>query len=84
MVSFRKIRFMKCLDDCGVNMATFVKYQGYQMPEEFTEPCMNCFASVAYKRNEPRQSKNVIGHSSIVCPYCGKEMFVNYCNSILC
>lgn len=47
-------------------MATFVKYQGYQVLEEFTEPCMNCFASVTYKRNEPRQSKNVIGRFSIV------------------
>lgn len=66
-----------------LKMATFVKHQGYQMPEEFREPCMNCFASVTYKRNETRQSKNVIGHSSIVCPCCGKEMFVNYCNSTL-
>lgn len=65
-------------------MATFVKHPGYQTPKEFTEPCMNCFASVTYKRNEPKQSINVTGRDSIICPCCGKEMFVNYCNSILC
>lgn len=64
--------------------ATFVKHQGYQMPEEFTEPCMNCFASVTYKRNEPRQSENVIGAASIICPCCGKEMLINYQNIALC
>lgn len=65
-------------------VATFVKYQGYTIPEEFTEPCMNCFASVTYKRNEPRQSMNMAGRYSIVCPCCGKEMIVNYCNATLC
>lgn len=51
-------------------MATFVKHKGYQMPEEFTEPCMNCLASVTYKRNEPRPSMNVTGRDSIICPCC--------------
>lgn len=65
-------------------MATFVKHQVYQIPEEFTEPCMNCFASVTYKRNEPEKSMNATGRNSIICPCFGKEMFVNYCNSALC
>lgn len=65
-------------------MATFVKYQGYTIPEEFTEPCMNCFASVTYKRSEPRQSVGVTGRDAIICPRCGKEMIVNYHNITLC
>ena len=65
-------------------MATFVKYQGYQIPEEFTEPCMNCFASVTYKRNEPRPSTSVTGRYSIICPCCGKEMIVSGKNITLC
>lgn len=54
------------------------------MEQEFTEPCMNCFASVTYKRKETKPSVEHIGKCSIICPNCGKEMIVNYSSSKLC
>lgn len=65
-------------------MATFIKHQGYSQPKEFTEPCMNCFASITYKGDEPTPSTTVTGRDSIICPCCGKEMNVSYCNIMLC
>lgn len=54
------------------------------MEQEFTEPCMNCFSSVTYKRKETRPSPSVTGRNYLICPNCGKEMLVNYCNIKLC
>lgn len=65
-------------------MATFKKYQRQELLQEFTEPCMNCFASVTYNKNEVQMSNSVAGRKSIICPNCGEEMFVNFCNILLC
>ena len=65
-------------------MATFKLFGEDLMEQEFTEPCMHCFASVTYKRKETGPSPSVTGRYSLKCPNCGKEMFVNYCNAKLC
>lgn len=65
-------------------MATFKLFGEDLMEQEFTEPCMHCFASVTYKRKETSPSPSVTGRCSLKCPNCGKEMFVNYCNAKLC
>lgn len=65
-------------------MATYTPFQPYQPPRQFTEPCMNCFASVTYDVDEPTDSKSTVGMKSIICPFCGEEMYVNFRNTSLC
>ena len=65
-------------------MATFVPYQSSLDNEEFTEPCMSCFASVTYNRKEVQDDPRVTGGKCIVCPSCGRLMRVNFVNTRLC
>lgn len=65
-------------------MATFVPYQRNLNIQEFTEPCMNCFASVTYKSNEVQNDPRITGGKCIVCPNCGRLMSVHFVNSSLC
>lgn len=65
-------------------MATFIRYQGNRTQNQFTEPCMNCFASVTYNVEEPIPSSKASGRKSIICPNCGEEMVVNFCDIALC
>lgn len=65
-------------------MATYVKGSyGWVKPKTWTEPCMNCDASVTYQEREtitdPLQHK-----SYIICPCCGKMMNVHFYNIRLC
>lgn len=65
-------------------MAIFTPYYGNIIPAQYTEPCMNCFASVTYHSSEAESDKERgFGHY-IVCPNCGKKMQVNFCNTQLC
>ena len=47
---------------------------------EYTEPCMNCFASVTYMPEEVFDNPKVTGGKAIICPRCRKIMSVNFCN----
>lgn len=68
-------------------MATFIPYRNnldsYDN-QEFTEPCMSCFASVTYQRKEAQNDPRVTGGKCIACPSCGKMMRVNFVNTRLC
>lgn len=65
-------------------MATAMPFaQNTPEKEIFKEPCMRCFASVTYARNEPvydAQKNRYI----LKCPCCGHDMHVNFCSEILC
>lgn len=64
-------------------MATFEPYRpfkGFNVPQKYTEPCMQCFASVTYTKDETKFSPTATGKYSIICPNCGKEMIVNFQN----
>lgn len=65
-------------------MATFTPYQSDLDNEEFTEPCMSCFASVTYKYKEAQDDPRVTGGKCIVCPSCGRLMRINFVNTRLC
>lgn len=66
-------------------MATYVPYNCVIITnEQFTEPCMNCFASVTYQRSEAVDHPQVTGGKCIICPSCGKVMSVHFHNVRLC
>lgn len=65
-------------------MATFRPYTGDSDNNQFIEPCMSCFSSVAYTREEGQDDPRVTGGKCIICPNCGKVMSVHFCNSCLC
>lgn len=65
-------------------MATFTLHRPSIDNQSFTEPCMNCFASVTYNKDEVRDDPQVIGGKCITCPSCGKLMTVNFANIQLC
>lgn len=50
----------------------------------FTEPCMNCYKHIQYCKAEAFDSKEVTGGKAIICPNCGNEMLVRFCNIHLC
>lgn len=64
-------------------MATYnTKSGGYKLPKEWTEPCMNCFASVTYTLEDTY--KPCFDKIYIKCPCCGKQMEVHFQNTQLC
>lgn len=65
-------------------MSTFTPYQRDMDNQSFTEPCMNCFASVTYQVSEAQDDPRHPGGKCIVCPCCGKLMTVNFTNIQLC
>ena len=66
-------------------MATFVKNNGgYIEPEYYTEPCMSCYASVTYNKNEAMVDEERTAGHYIICPSCGKKMKITFCNICLC
>lgn len=65
-------------------MATFTLRKGTFDDYTYTEPCMNCFASVTYQAKEAVPDPRLTGRKCIICPNCGKLMSVTFSNSCLC
>lgn len=65
-------------------MATFERYQRNSSNNKFTEPCLNCLASVTYEEKEAQPNPEVTGGKCITCPSCGKLMNVHLQNITLC
>lgn len=68
----------------GQEIATFVRLNHKVNNDIFTEPCMNCFASVTYHVTEVKDDPRVTGGKYIVCPSCGALMSVKFQNVTLC
>ena len=65
-------------------MATYIGGSyGWMKLKTWTEPCMNCFASVTYAENEVITDQ--LRHRSyIICPCCRQMMDVHFQNVQLC